>query len=81
MPLLIPYSELSSDALIGVIKSFILQEGTDYGLEESTIDEKIERVMNQLKSGKAQIAFDEESGTAYIITSHEAQKHSKVERD
>ena len=30
-PIVVPHTELSTDALTGVIESFVLREGTDYG--------------------------------------------------
>ena len=30
-PIVVPHTELSAEALTGVIESFVLREGTDYG--------------------------------------------------
>ncbi|MEZ4754807.1 MAG: YheU family protein [Bdellovibrionota bacterium] len=63
----IPYNKLAPDILNGVMDDFILREGTDYGSEEFTLDQKRERVLKQLKSGKAQIIWDPETETATIV--------------
>ena len=36
----IPYQELSAEALRGVIESFVLREGTDYGQHEKRSEER-----------------------------------------
>lgn len=63
----IPYTELSQEALLGVMDAFILREGTDYGHEEITIDEKRSRVLSMLQSGEAEIVFYQESDHIDIV--------------
>ena len=57
-PIVIPYTELSADALRGVIESFVLREGTDYGDREFSLEQKAAQVMRQLERREAQIVFD-----------------------
>ena len=54
----VPFSELSEEALAGVIESFVLREGTDYGDREFTLAEKCALVRRQLERGDAVIYFD-----------------------
>ena len=63
----IPYTELSQEALWGVMDAFILREGTDYGHEEITIDQKRSRVLSMLQSGEAEIVFYQESDHIDIV--------------
>ena len=63
----IPYTELSQEALWGVMDAFILREGTDYGHEEITIDQKRSRVLSMLQSGVAEIVFYQESDHIDIV--------------
>ena len=63
----IPYTELSQEALLGVMDAFILREGTDYGHEEITIDQKRSRVLSMLQSGEAEIVFYQESDHVDIV--------------
>ncbi len=53
----IPQQQLSDEALMGVIDAFILREGTDYGRQEYTLEEKRQRVLSSLASGDAEIHF------------------------
>jgi len=65
----IPYDQLSSDALHGVIEEFVTRDGTDYGEVEILLETKISQVLAQLKSGKAVIVFDQGSETCTILKS------------
>lgn len=65
-PVLIPHGELSAEALHGVIESFVLREGTDYGEREYSLEQKVAQVRTQLERGQARILFDPESNTVTI---------------
>lgn len=66
-PLPIPHSELSADALRGVIESFVLREGTEYGATDFSLEQKVARVMRQLERNEARIMFDPDSETIDIV--------------
>ena len=65
-PVLIPPRELSADALQGLIESFVLREGTDYGEREYSLEQKVAQVRAQLELGQARILFDPESNTVTV---------------
>ena len=56
-PIVIPHRELSAGALRGVLESFVLREGTEYGEHEVSLDEKVAQVLHQLERGEAQVIF------------------------
>jgi uncharacterized protein YheU (UPF0270 family) len=58
MPVIVPHTELSAEALRGLVESFVLREGTDYGERQAAHEEKVADVMRQLERGEAQIRFD-----------------------
>lgn len=60
-PLEIPVEALSPDALNAVIESFILREGTDYGVEELSHESKVARIRKQLAKSEIKLIFDIES--------------------
>lgn len=66
-PVAVPHTELSADALRGVIESFVLREGTEYGERDFTLEEKLTHVMHQLERGEAQIMFDPQSSSVDIV--------------
>ena len=63
----VPYGDLAADLLRAVVESFVLREGTDYGERELSLEEKVARVIAQLKRGDAQIVFDPESESVSIV--------------
>jgi uncharacterized protein YheU (UPF0270 family) len=65
-PVEVPYGELPVDLLNAVIESFVLREGTDYGEKEISLEDKVARVISQLKRGEAKIVFDPESESVTI---------------
>ena len=64
----VPYTELAADLLRAVVESFVLREGTDYGEKEIPLQDKVARVVTQLKKGEAKIVFDPESESITIVT-------------
>jgi uncharacterized protein YheU (UPF0270 family) len=66
-PIVVPHTELSADALVGVIQSFVLREGTDYGAHEVAFDTKVEQVRRQLERGEAEIVFDQNTESIDIV--------------
>ncbi len=63
----VPHRALSPEALLGVIEELVTRQGTDYGLRERTIDEKIADVQRQLERGEAIIVFDADAATTKIV--------------
>ena len=68
-PVVIPHGELSADALRGVLESFVLREGTDYGEREISLEQKVAQVLRQLERGEAQIVFDATLQSVDIVVS------------
>jgi uncharacterized protein len=68
-PIVIPHRELSAAALRGVLESFVLREGTDYGEREVSLDQKVAHVLRQLERGEAQIVFDAALESIDIVVS------------
>jgi uncharacterized protein len=68
-PIVIPHGELSPEALRGVLESFVLREGTDYGEREVSLDLKVAQVLKQLERGEAHIVFDATLESVDIVVS------------
>jgi len=68
-PIVIPHAELSTEALRGVVESFVLREGTDYGEREISLDQKVAQVLRQLERGEARIIFNAELESIDIVLS------------
>lgn len=64
---LIPYLQLSQDALQGVIEEFVNREGTDYGYTEQSFSDKCRQLLMQIKHGHAVIVFDHDSQSVSVM--------------
>lgn len=71
---IIPFERLSNEAIHGVIEEFVTRDGTDYGLVEIELEQKIDNVLRQLKNGEVFIVYDELSMTANIVPKDEIVK-------
>ena len=63
----IPSNQLSPEILTALLEEFVNREGTDYGLNEYSLEEKVAQVQRQLDSGKAYIAYDPTSESCTIL--------------
>ena len=63
----VPLEALSDAALRALIESFVAREGTDYGLEERSLEAKVTDVRRQLERGEARIVFDPNTESINII--------------
>ncbi len=66
-PIEVPAAALSAEALRAVVEEFVSRDGTDYGVSERSLDEKVRDVLRQLERGEAAIMFDPESRTTHIV--------------
>ncbi len=76
-PVAIPHTELSADALRGVVESFVLREGTDYGERDFSLEQKVAHVIRQLERGEARVMFDPNSETVDIQVVTAAMRRSQ----
>lgn len=65
--MIVPYKNINIDTLNAIIKEFVLREGTEYGAEDISIDEKLEQVHQQLQRGSAVLVYSELHETVNII--------------
>lgn len=76
--MIIPYDRLPKETLHAVIESFINREGTDYGVEEISLADKIEQVENQLKRGDVVISFDTATESINIMSRADAEELERL---
>jgi uncharacterized protein YheU (UPF0270 family) len=69
--MIIPYTELSEDTLQALIEDFVTRDGTDYGQDEVSMQEKAEHLLVLLKSGEVLISYNEDTETCGLITREE----------
>lgn len=75
--MVIPHRELSAEALRGVLESFVLREGTEYGEREVSLDQKVAQVLQQLERGEAQVIFHAALENIDIVVSKPGPRRSR----
>jgi uncharacterized protein len=66
-PVEVPYGELTPEALRGVVESFVLREGTDYGERDVPFERKVADVLRQLERREAAIMYDPGTDSIDIV--------------
>jgi uncharacterized protein len=72
--MIIPFEKLSAEALHGVVEEFVTRDGTDYGLVEIDLEQKMRSVLRQLEKGEAIIVYDEATMTTNIVLKDQITK-------
>lgn len=70
--MIIPIQQLEADTLRAVIEAYVLREGTEYGEQDVSLDEKIEQVKAQLASGEALLVYSELHESVNILSRDES---------
>jgi uncharacterized protein len=69
----IPHEQLSPEALRGVVESYVLREGTEYGERDVPLDTKVAQVLRQIERGEARVVFDPNSETVDVVVKERAK--------
>ncbi len=57
--MIIPWRDIDPETLSSLIESFVLREGTDYGEQERSLEQKVIDIKRQLESGEIVIVWSE----------------------
>ncbi len=80
LPLEISSEQISTEILDAIIESFIMREGTDYGVHEALMETKLNQVKKQIKNGDVKIIFEQSTETVSLITESDFKKlYAKVQ--
>ena len=66
-PVRVAPDDLEPETLRAVIESFVLREGTDYGVHETSLEDKVAQVLIQLRRGEARITFDPATESINVV--------------
>ncbi len=74
--IIIPHSELSPEALQGLLEEYVSREGTDYGHATFSLAQKVAAVHRQLENGRAVIVFDPATQSCNIAARQDLSQDS-----
>ncbi len=66
--MILPWQQLSEEALEGLIEEFVTRDGTDYGEVESALAQRVAQVKARLQRGEAVLLFSESTGECAIVS-------------
>ncbi len=72
--MIIPFNELSETALQALVEDFVTRDGTDYGWDEMSRQEKTTHLFDLLETGELLISYNEESQSCGLVTREELSK-------
>lgn len=72
--MIIPHQQLSPEALQSLMEEFVTRSGTDYGVTEISLQEKVEQVRRQLERGDVVIVFDPATESVSLLSRQEAEQ-------
>ena len=67
----IPHAQLNPETLQRMIQEFVTRDGADWGDVGCSLEDKVEQVLQQLRSNKIKVVFDQRSQTANLVVSQE----------
>ena len=59
----VPYERIDPDTLVRMIEEFVTRDGSDWGDVGCTLEDKVDQVLQQLRSKKVIVVFDQTSQT------------------
>lgn len=54
----VPVARVPADNLHALLEEFASRDGTDYGVEETALADRVERLRKQLDEGRLELLFD-----------------------
>lgn len=72
--MIVPYDQISPEALQGLIEEYITRDGTDYGEQEFSLAQKVKQVQQQIVKGDVVVVFDAATESVSLLTRHDARE-------
>ncbi|MDD1782142.1 YheU family protein [Enterovibrio sp. ZSDZ35] len=57
--MIVPWQEIPEENLKSLVEHFVLREGTDYGEQEISFEQKVEQVLLLIKNREAVVVYSE----------------------
>ena len=77
--MIIPFQSLPPETLNAIIEAFVLTEGTEYGLQEASLSDKIAQVKQQLVQNKAVLVYSELHQTVNILPAEQFSQNQFID--
>lgn len=74
--MIIPWQQLESETLTNLIEQFVLQEGTEYGEQDMSLESKVAMVRSQLQQNSVVIVYSELHESVNIVLKEQVSSPS-----
>ena len=64
---------MAPDTLSALLAELVTRDGTDYGETEASVEQKVEQVLQQLRSGEACLCYDDATESCNVLSAAEAK--------
>jgi uncharacterized protein YheU (UPF0270 family) len=68
----VPHDRLEAQVLQALLEEFASRDGTDYGVQEYTLEQKVGQLRRQLQSSELQILYDADCEEWDLVDSESA---------
>ncbi len=75
--MIIPWQQLESATLDALLESYVLREGTDYGEQELSLNDKLAQIKQQITNGTVLIVYSELHETVNLIAKEQFDASAK----
>ena len=76
--MIIPIDQIPSDTLMRIAEEFVTRDGTDYGMQEMPLEQKVEQLLRQIKLAEVLVVFDEASESVNLVNASDYAQNAEV---
>ena len=76
--MIIPIDQIPSDTLMRIAEEFVTRDGTDYGMQEMPLEQKVEQLLRQIKLAEVLVVFDEASESVNLVNASDYAQNTEV---
>ncbi|MFL0796734.1 MAG: YheU family protein [Cellvibrionaceae bacterium] len=72
--MIIPWQQLAPETLEAMLVDFATRDGTDYGVEEISTEDKVAQIRGLLECGDIAVVFDTATESCNLLSKEEIQQ-------
>ena len=72
--MIIPEKTLKKEVLESLLQEIVTRDGTDYGEQELSTEQKVNNALRALEQGRMKLLWDAEIESASLVTSEKAKQ-------
>lgn len=72
--MIIPQQSLEKEVLVKLLEEIVTRDGTDYGEQELSTEDKVNNALRALEQGRTKLLWDAETESASLVSAEKAKK-------